>query len=370
MGLLKVVENKQNMSNTMLYKLDFKKDFIARGSKLTVRQGEECIFTDKGRIADVFTPGFYTLDTNNIPILTKLMSWKYGFESPFKSDLFFVNTTQFEANWGTTSPITIRDPDFVMVDIRGFGNFTFRVVDSGVFIQQVTGSSGGVYTVDKIKERLKGDVIMGITSAIGQSKVPFIDMSANIAEFANIVKETISKNFKEKWGIEVPSFAVQNLSLPEEFKAMQVERAKFNMRRRNADMYAQERSFDVMDKAAANPGAGGTMGPMMGAGMGMGMGMGMGNMMGGMMGNMNTQPNQGGVQTVKCSCGAQMKPDAKFCPECGKAAGNLCPKCKAVVKADAKFCPECGQSLSAKCSKCKADLKAGAKFCPECGAAQ
>ena len=123
MGMLKLIEWKDESSNTIVYRYDLKRDYITRGSKLTVRESQACVFCDKGRMADVFLPGYYTLDTDNVPLLTKLMSWKFGFESPFKSDVFFVNTKQFtNQRWGTKNPIIIRDKDYGAVRVTGLGD--------------------------------------------------------------------------------------------------------------------------------------------------------------------------------------------------------------------------------------------------------
>ena len=131
MALLKNIEWTDTESNLIVWKYPIGKNQINKGSALTVRESQVAIFVDKGRLADVFLPGFYKLDTQNMPILTKLMSWKYGFETPFKSDIYFVNTKQFtNQKWGTVNPILVRDKDYGAVRIRGFGNYSFKVDDA------------------------------------------------------------------------------------------------------------------------------------------------------------------------------------------------------------------------------------------------
>lgn len=139
MALLKVIEWADNSSNTIVYKIDTKKDIIKKGSALTVREGQVAIFCDKGRMADVFLPGYYKLETDSLPILTSLLSWKYGFESPFKSEVYFVNTARFaKQRWGTANPIMLRDPDFGAVRVRGYGTYSFRVKDAYVFMTELS----------------------------------------------------------------------------------------------------------------------------------------------------------------------------------------------------------------------------------------
>ena len=168
MGMLKIIEWKDNSSNTIVHKIDMRKDYITKGSKLIVRESQVAIFADKGRMADVFLPGTYNLDTDNIPLLTKLMSWKYGFESPFKSDVFFVNTKQFTGlRWGTVNPIMIRDADFGPVRVRGYGTYAFKVDDAYVFMKELSGS-GKSYETEDITEYLRSMVVMGISDAVAE----------------------------------------------------------------------------------------------------------------------------------------------------------------------------------------------------------
>ena len=135
MAILKVIEWTDDTRNTIVYKVDMKGNVIKKGSALTVREGQVAVFCDKGRMADVFLPGFYKLDTDSLPVITKLLSWKYGFETPFKSDVYFVNTHRFtNQKWGTSNPIMVRDADYGAVRVRGYGTYSFRVKDAFVFM--------------------------------------------------------------------------------------------------------------------------------------------------------------------------------------------------------------------------------------------
>ena len=364
--ILKHVEWQDNSQNTLVYKMDLSKEKNAlnKGSALTVRESQAVVFCDKGRLADVFLPGFYKLDTNNLPILTKLMSWKYGFESPFVSDIYFVSTRLFtNQKWGTVNPIILRDKDYGAIRVRGYGSYSFKVDDPFVFVKELNSTNSSFKTED-INQYLRSLIITGITDALGESKIPILDLAANLVELGKVVTQGLEEDFKTM-GLSLEKFNVENFSLPEELEKMLDKSTSMGMMRGNMDVYTQMAAADSMREAAKNPGAGGTMG----AGMGLGMGMGMGSMMGNMMQNA-TQGAQAkpAANTTPCAkCGAAVSVNAKFCPECGTPNGISCPKCKAKVAPGAKFCPECGTSLSSNCPKCKAPVTPGAKFCLECG---
>ena len=366
MGILKLIEWKDDSRDTIVYRVDMKNDYITKGSKLTVREGQAAVFCHKGKMADVFLPGFYTLDTDNVPLLTKLMSWKYGFESPFKSDVFFVSTRQFTGEkWGTLNPVIVRDADYGAVRVRAYGTYSFRVDDPYVFMTELSGT-GARYGTRDITDFLRSMLVTRVTDIVGESKVPVLDMAGNLVEFGGMVEEQIKPDFK-RMGLELVKFNFENFSMPEALEKALDESASLGILGKNMHVYMQKAQADALKDAAKNPG-------MAGATMGAGMGVGMGAAFGNMFANMNAQNAQGaqgagGADTVTCpKCGAKMPAKAKFCPECGTPNGTSCPKCGAVVRAkNAKFCPECGASLSAVCPKCGKPVKAGAKFCPECG---
>ena len=175
MALLKNIEWKDNSNNTIIYRYDMKDDYVSKGSVLTVRDGQNVVFATQGKMADVFLPGYYKLDTKSIPVLTKLMSWKYGFQNPFHSDIYFVSTKQFtNQKWGTPNPITIRDKEFGAVRVRGFGSYSFRVKDAYVFLSELSGS-GHSFTTQDITDHLRSVLISGITDAIGESNLSVLD---------------------------------------------------------------------------------------------------------------------------------------------------------------------------------------------------
>ena len=331
MGLLKNIEWISESKNEILYKYQFgKKDQVNKGSALTVREGQAAIFIYKGQLADVYLPGFYKLDTDNMPILTKLMSWKYGFQTPFKADIYFVNTNQFtNQKWGTVNPILIRDADYGQVRVKGFGKYAFRVDDPYIFMKELSGATAE-FTTEEINEYLRSMVLRGITDAIAELKIPVLDMAANLDELSKLVQNKMKDEFKEM-GLDITKFIFESFSLPEELEKMIDKNAAAGAMRKNLDVYTQMETVQAMRDAAQNQNNG-----AMNTIMGVGLGQNMGAMMAG---NMNKGVSQ-----------------------------KTCPKCGAVVGENAKFCPECGANLKPKCPKCGTEVKAGTKFCPECGA--
>lgn len=337
MAILKNIEWVDNSSNLIVYKFPVTKDQINKGSVLTVRESQVAIFVDKGRLADVFLPGYYKLSTDNIPILTKLMSWKYGFETPFKSDIYFVNTKQFtNQKWGTLNPILIRDRDYGAVRVRAFGNYSFKVDDAYVFMQNLSGTNVQ-FNSDEIVDYLRSFVVSGISDVIGESQIPVLDMAGNLQEMSKIVEQKVADDFKAI-GLKLTKFVFENFSLPEELEKALDKNASMGVLRGNLDVYTQVETLDAMKEAAKNPG---TAGSAMGAGMGLGMGMGMGNIFAQNMQQMNNA-NAGRVCPV---CGANVAHNAKFCQECGQNMRPTCPNCGIEVRANAKFCAECGAKL-------------------------
>ncbi|MDD6995714.1 MAG: SPFH domain-containing protein [Candidatus Borkfalkiaceae bacterium] len=367
MALLKIIEWADNSSNTLVYKIDTKKNVIKRGSALTVREGQVAIFCDKGRMADVFLPGYYKLETDSLPILTSLLSWKYGFESPFKSEVYFVNTTRFsKQRWGTANPIMLRDPDFGAVRVRAYGTYSFRVKDAFVFMTELSGSHSTFKTED-ITDHIRSILVMAISDAMGESGVSVVDMAANLMELSQTVKESLEKRFGEM-GLELSDFNFENVSLPAELEKAMDENARLGMFRRNVDVYTQMAQADALKDAAKNPGMAGST---MSAGIGLGMGAQMMRSMNAAYGaNGMGGVGAGAAQTKPCpKCGTQVDSGARFCPKCGEKmqAQNVCSKCGAPLAPGAKFCSECGAPTVSVCAKCGAKLALNAKFCPECG---
>ena len=336
--LIDVIEWKDSSAKTMVHKYDMNGKEIMMGAQLTVRESQIAIFVNEGEIADVFEPGRYELQTSNMPVLTKLKSWKYGFNSPFKSDVYFVNTKQFlDMKWGTSNPVMMRDAEFGMIRIRAFGIYSFRVTDPVKFLKEVFGTSA-LFTVDGVEGQIKRTLVSGLSDAIAESKIPALDLAANYDELADYAIKAINPKIADL-GLSLCSFVIENISLPEEVEKSIDKRTSMGVL---GDMrqYAQYQAAEAMRDAANNQNG------MAGVGIGMGAGAAMGQMMAQGINPASQQPSSSApVSFSKCTgCGAQIPAGSRFCPECGtkQNAGVFCTNCGKEIPAGTKFCPECG----------------------------
>jgi len=341
------IEWTDESSNTLVYKYPFKNSGreVNDRSSLTVRESQMAVFVYKGQICDVFAPGFYKLDTNIYPILTKLAAWTYGFETPITLDVYFINTKQFTGNkWGTQNPIMMRDADFGNIRVRGFGQFAFKVDDCGAFLKELFGTNSS-FTTEDIVDHLKALVVSTLTDALGESNVSALDLAGNTLEFQSTVKESVQSSFKEI-GLMLTKFIIENMSVPEEVEKALDERSKLGILGDKTDVMMKIAAAEAMKDAAKNEGMGGAF---MGAGVGMGAGWGMGQMV-----TEAFKPNQNANQ-------APAQQPVK--------ASGVCPNCGEALTPNAKFCPGCGNKIERKrfCSECGSEVSATAKFCPECG---
>ena len=360
---IEVIEWLDNTQDTLLYRFPVAGQEIKNGAQLIVRESQAAVFVFEGQVADVFSPGRYTVEGGNTPILSKLGAWKYGFNSPIKSEVYFVNTKQFtDMKWGTSNPIMLRDSDFGIVRLRAFGAYSLRVADPGEFIKQIAGTNAHFQTED-IDGQLKRAIVTEFSDAIGEMKMPALDLAAQYKEMGDAIRGKINEDFKA-YGLEVTKFYVENISLPPEVEAAMDKRASMGALG-DAQRYMQFQAADALRDAAQNEGGGA----------GLGAGLGAGFAVGGQMANAFGAGPQGGgasAATVACpACGKQNNPVAKFCADCGgkmEVVKVPCVKCGAGLREGAKFCSECGSSQEkAKCGNCQAELAPGAKFCPECG---
>lgn len=340
--LIDVIEWTDASQKTIVHKYDMGGKEIMMGAQLTVRESQVAVFVNEGKIADVFQPGRYELSTANMPLMTALQSWKFGFNSPFKSDVYFINTKQFlDCKWGTTNPVMMRDAEFGMIRLRAFGVYSFRVANPTVFLQEVFGTNSH-YTVQDVEGQLKRTIVSCLSDAIAESKLPALDLAANYDEIGDYAMRMINPRI-EKLGLTLASFVVENISLPEEVEKTMDRRTSMGVLG-DMNRYTQYQAAEAMREAANNPGG------AAGAGMGMGAGVAMGQMFAQ---TMQQQPSaQPATQTQQkgsfCTgCGQQLTPGAKFCPNCGQkqASANICPACGQEVQAGAKFCANCGQKL-------------------------
>ncbi len=246
---------------------------IQNGGKLTVRDSQLAVFVNEGRVADVFAPGLYTLNTQTLPILTYLMNWDKAFKSPFKSDVYYFSTRlQTNQRWGTATPITVRDKEFGAIRMRGYGIYTYKIADPKVFYQKISGTRD-LYQVADLEGQLRNTIVARMTDSFAQSSVPFLDMAANQAALGQKIVETVKPSFAEL-GLSLESFVVENISLPDELQKMLDQRISMNML---GDMgkYTQFQVAQSLPIAAANEGGGGVAG----IGVGLGAGLTMANSM-------------------------------------------------------------------------------------------
>ena len=342
--LIDVIEWSDNSGKTMVHKYDMNGKEIMMGAQLTVRESQVAIFVNEGELADVFEPGRYELKTSNMPILTALKSWKYGFNSPFKSDVYFINTKQFlDMKWGTSNPVMMRDAEFGMIRLRAFGIYSFKVSDPETFLKQVFGTAA-LFTVDGVEGQIKRTLVSGLSDAIAESKIPALDLAANYEELGQYALKTINPKLASL-GLTLCSFVIENISLPEEVEKSMDKRTSMGVLG-NLDQYAKYQAAEAM-REAANNNANGM------AGMGVGMGA------GAAMGQMFAQSFGGAQQPAAAQTAAPQ-------------ASAVCSACGAAINAGVKFCPECGakQNASAFCTSCGKQIPVGTKFCPECGAKQ
>lgn len=266
-----IIEWTDDTSDTMIWRFPRYNSEIKNGAQLTVRETQVAVLVNEGQFADVFQPGRHELTTSNMPILTTIRGWKYGFNSPFKVDVYFVNTKQFlNQRWGTANPIMMRDPEFGPIRLRAFGSYNFRVQEDPIpFIKNVAGTSGE-FTTEGISEQLRNFVITKFTDYLGESKIAALDLAANMNEFSQKLTIGLKDDFAE-YGIELTRFLVENISLPEAVEEALDRRTSMGVIG-NMTAYTQMQFADSLKDSANNPAGGGNLaGDAMGAGIGLAM---------------------------------------------------------------------------------------------------
>jgi membrane protease subunit (stomatin/prohibitin family) len=265
--LIDIIEWTDDPRNTMVFRFKREGNEIKYGAKLIVREGQEAVFINKGQLADVFRPGTYTLKTDNMPILSTLMGWKHGFESPFKAEVYFVSTRQFtDLKWGLQNPLMLRDPEFGPVRLRAFGTYCIRIYDSAAFIREIVGTDKH-FTTDEITDQLRNLVISRFCDALGESKIPILDLAANYDELGSFIEAKIGHEFGA-YGLELTKFLVGNISLPPAVEEALDKRASMGIIG-NLDAYTQYQSAEAIKAAAQTPGSAAAQGMGLGAGFAM-----------------------------------------------------------------------------------------------------
>ncbi|MDR0791759.1 MAG: SPFH domain-containing protein [Chitinophagaceae bacterium] len=280
-----IIEWQDNTGDTLVWKFPRFQDEIKMGAKLVVRESQQAVFMNEGKIADVFPPGTHSLETQNMPILSTLKGWKYGFNSPFKADVFFVSSKQFvDQRWGTKNAITINDDRFGMIELRAFGTYAFRIDDAGKFIKEIAGTNGE-FTTDGINGQLRSLIVNKFTNTIGNGNIPIDKVAGSVEELSGLCQEKLNTDF-DAYGLKITTFLVENVSMPDDIKKEIFEYSRLN--KIDMQKLAQMKAAKSIETAAANPGGIGGMG--VGVGVGVGMGNLMANTMGTAMNNLNQTP--------------------------------------------------------------------------------
>lgn len=313
--VIDVIEWTDNGANTMVHKYDMHGKDIMMGAQLTVRESQVAIFVNEGQLADVFQPGRYELQTSNMPIMTALKAWKFGFHSPFKADVYFINTKQFlDRKWGTANPVMMRDSEFGMIRLRAFGIYSFRVSEPTVFLKEVFGTAS-LFTTDGVEGQIKRTLVSGLSDAIAESKIPALDLAANYEELSSYAMAAINPKLAPL-GLQLASFVIENISLPEEVEKAMDRRTSMGVVG-DLNRYTQYQAAEAMREAASTPG--GAAGAGVGMGAGLAMGQAFAQAMGAAQQSAANAPKQGGGFCMEC--GNALPAGAKFCPSCGKKLG-------------------------------------------------
>lgn len=266
-----IIEWTDDSNDTLVYRFERYGNEIKYGAKLTVRESQVAVFINEGQVADVFKPGMYELKTNNLPILSTLQGWPHGFESPFKSEVYFFNTRQFtDLKWGTKNPVMLRDSEFGPVRLRGFGTYSIRVIEPVVFLREIVGTDAH-FTTGEIANQLRNLIVTRFASILGQSGIPVLDLAANYEDLSQYVTNKIRPEFVA-YGLDVTKLLVENISLPPVVEQALDRRTSMGMVGSLRD-YSSFQAAEAMTAAANNPGGSAA------AGIGLGIGFAMANKM-------------------------------------------------------------------------------------------
>jgi len=255
---LEIIQWEDDSRDTISWRFPDDDKEIKRGAQLIVRESQTCQFVYLGQYGDTFGPGKHTLVTENIPILSTLKGWKYGFESPFKADVYFVNTRLFTGNkWGTSNPIMMRDPDFGIVRARAFGTYDFRVADVKTFLREVAGTDHH-FRLDEFADTMRSRLVSAFTDALASSKVPVLDVATRYAELGEALLPVLNPTLIEKYGLELGSFIVENVSLPPEVEQA-IDKRSSMAAIGNLNDYVKLQMAEGLAKGESGGGVGGQM---------------------------------------------------------------------------------------------------------------
>lgn len=227
--LLEIIEWTDDSRDTLAYRFPDEDKEIKNGAQLIVRESQQVQFVAAGKYADLFGPGKHTLKTENIPILSTLLGWKYGFDSPFKCDVYFVNTRLFTGNkWGTANPVMMRDKDFGVVRLRAFGTYDFRIIDPAKFLREVAGTDHN-FRLEEFADTMRSRIVSVFTDALATASVPALDVASRYSELGDALLPVINPAMTDKYGLEITTFILENVSVPPEVEQAIDKRASMGV---------------------------------------------------------------------------------------------------------------------------------------------
>jgi excisionase family DNA binding protein len=279
-----IIEWTDDSRDTLSYRFPDEDKEIKRGAQLIVRESQVAQFVYLGQFGDAYGPGKHELTTDNIPILTNLKSWKYGLESPFKADVYYVVTRLFTGNkWGTANPVMMRDQDFGIVRLRAYGIYDFRVIDPKLFLKEVAGTDDH-FRLDEFNDTMRSRIVSIFSEALAQSKIPALDVAARYGELGQALLPLINPQTTTKYGLEVTSFVVENVSVPPEVEQA-IDKRSSMAAVGNLNDYVKFQMAQGLEKGDGGGGAGGMAAQMA---VGMAMAQQMMNQSGGILGSQAT----------------------------------------------------------------------------------
>jgi membrane protease subunit (stomatin/prohibitin family) len=265
--LIDIVEWLESSTDAMAWRFDRPNNELKNGAKLIVRPGQVALFVEQGTVADVFQPGSHELVTKNLPLLSKIRGWKYGFESPFKAEIVFVSTRQFTSlKWGTKTPVMTRDPGLGAIRLRAYGTYAMRVRDAESFVRELVGANSS-YTIGEISDQIRDMVVARFAELLGEKPIPVLQLAANYRELGEMAAEKLAVELA-RFGVELTQLVVESIALPDEVAATLDQKTRLGLLGSDISSYAQLQAADAIRDSARNTGAGGA-----GAAIGVGLGM-------------------------------------------------------------------------------------------------
>jgi len=256
--LLEIIQWEDDSRDTLSWRFPDEDKEIKNGAQLIVRESQVAQFVHSGRYADTFAPGKHSLTTENIPVLSRIMGWKFGFESPFKCDVYFVTTRLFTGNkWGTSNPVMLRDPDFGVVRARAFGTYDFKVVEPQTFLREVAGTDHH-FRLDEFHDTMRSRLVSAFTEALGASKIPVLDLASRYSEVGGALLPVLNPLLRAKYGLELSSFIIENVSVPPEVEQA-IDKRSSMAAIGNLNDYVKLQMAESLGKGEGGGGAGGQM---------------------------------------------------------------------------------------------------------------